>query len=140
MQVKERTSMYFNSIISSSELGKLLENGSTEKILDDHIPIVKLYLPLQRCIFLLTHVDTHQPSMAFGLFDFADGGSPMICNMDINGLEKVKLFKIFRVRKDEKFQGLFPISVYAKAAYEHKRIIEDKAILKLFQTDQNSRR
>lgn len=117
--------MYYSTLLSKNELNKLLDNGSTEKVTNDHIPVVKLYLPIQRCIFLLTHVDTDQPNMAFGLFDFADGGSPMICNMDLNGLEKVKLFKIFRIRKDKKFQGLFPVSVYAKAAYDHKRIIED---------------
>jgi len=109
---------------------QLIKNGSTGYG-QDHIPVVKLFLPGTNCTWLLTELNPEYTSHAFGLCDLGTG-FPELGSVDLEELQSIRVAGIFQVEKDLFFKAKYPISVYARAASHHEAIIEDETILAKF--------
>lgn len=110
----------------------------TERGIEDHSPVVKLFANAGSAIWLLSELDPFYPDIAFGLCDLGFG-FPELGNVSIAELESVShpTLHIPLVERDEHFTPTHSMSVYAKAARMCQRITENpdqlaeaKAIIK----------
>jgi hypothetical protein len=113
-------------LFTQKELEQLIRNGSPENYGKDHIPVVKLFLPGTAFTWLLTDVDWEYQNIAFGLCDLGMN-CPELGSVDLDELQSVR--NPFRVERDYYFEGKYPISVYARAAYRYGAITEDRELL-----------
>ena len=82
-------------------------------------PIVRLFTPLGRSVWLLSRVDPKDKDKAFGLCDEGDG-RPILGSVSLG--ELAHRFGHLSVRWDDKFQPNRPLSVYAADAGKAGRI------------------
>lgn len=111
-------------LLTLAQVDQMLKNGSPENRGNDHIPVVKLFLPGTACTWILTELDPEEPSFAFGLCDLGMG-FPELGTVDLNELMEIRAGNVFRVERDLYFKPKFPISVYSRAALANDCIIED---------------
>lgn len=109
---------------------QLLKNGSTGYG-EDHVPVVKLFLPGTNCTWLLTETNPEYTNHAFGLCDLGLG-FPELGSVDLDELLSVRVKGVYAVERDLYFKAKYPISIYARAARQHDAIVEDETILAQF--------
>lgn len=89
-------------------------SGTTEEW-----PVVRLFTPLAKSVWLLSRIDPNDKDKAFGLCD--EGvGRPNISHVSLEDL--AHRFGHLSVRWDDKFQADKPLSAYAAEAREAGRI------------------
>lgn len=82
-------------------------------------PVVRLYTPLARSVWLLSRLDPVDKDKAFGLCDEGDG-RPDFGHISLQDL--AHRFGHLSVRWDEKFKADRPLSAYASEARKAGRI------------------
>lgn len=103
----------------------LLANGTATARCEaaDHFPVVKLFDPNGSATWLLTDIDPENPSLAFGLCDLGHG-FPELGWLSLDELSTyVGVFGL-PIEVDRHFEGVAPISDYAKAARAAGHIVE----------------
>lgn len=83
-------------------------DGQTE-----HWPVVRLYTPLGKSVWLLSQIEPNDRDKAFGLCDEGNG-QPTLEHVSLS--ELTARFGHLSVRWDDKFQADKPLSAYAEAA------------------------
>lgn len=96
----------------------------------DHQPVVRLHSKYGKVQWLLSELD-EKNEIAYGLCDLGQG-KPEIGYVSLLQLESIKhaRLKVPMVEMDPDFEGLYPMSVYLKAAINHKAITIDAELLK----------
>ena len=84
-----------------------MKNGSEEQ------PVVRLFTPLSRGVWLLSQIDANDLDKAFGLCDNGDG-HPELAHVSLKDL--FSRFGHMSVRWDASFQANQPLSAYAAKA------------------------
>jgi hypothetical protein len=98
-------------ILLSDELREqLLANGRDRGV--DHIPVVKFFNPLGEGVWLATELDEDGDT----LFGLADLGEPELGSFSLAEMIAVRLPLDLGIERDILFEGLYPISAWAKAA------------------------
>ena len=82
-------------------------------------PVVRLFTPLGRSVWLLSQISPNDKDKAFGLCDEGDG-RPNLGHVSLKDL--VHRFGHLSVRWDDKFQADKPLSAYAAEARTAGRI------------------
>lgn len=103
------------NFITQSQKELLCKNGSDENRDNDHVPVVKLFIPGTNAIWLLNEIDPENPSIAFGLCDLGLG-FPELGYVDLDELNEIRIAGIFKVEQDYSFKPQYPMSIYAHAA------------------------
>jgi hypothetical protein len=129
--LQQRRKEYKMKLFTIAQNEKLLENASPERYGKDHVPVVKLFLPLTNCTWLLTDIDPECHNIAFGLCDLGIG-FPELGTVDLEELMSIRVALVFSIERDLFFKGKYPISVYARAASHFRAIVEDETILERF--------
>jgi len=120
------------TLFTRPQYEQLLHNGLMNCFGRDFVPVVKLHLPGMDCAWLLTELDPDDPMMAYGLGDLGTH-QPHMGSIDLANLRTLKLPLNVALEQDEEFIGLYPISVYARAADECGLITEDQDVLRRHQ-------
>jgi hypothetical protein len=81
-------------------------------------PVIRLFTPLGKSVWLLSQVDPNDKDKAFGLCDDGDG-TPSLGYVSLSDL--AHRFGHLSVRWDDTFQADRPLSAYAKTARETGR-------------------
>lgn len=117
-------------LLTTTIRDQLLRNGQQRAALDqageddpDFVPVVKLFTPDAACTWLLTELDPDDPDIAFGLCDLGMG-CPELGSVLISELESVRGRLGLPVERDLHFRADYPISVYARAAWNAAAITE----------------
>lgn len=97
-------------LLTRTQRAQLLANGRQRDV--DHVPVVKFYNPFGAGVWLATELDDEGDVM-FGL---ADIGYPELGSWSFGELEAIRLPFGMGIERDVLFTGMFPISVWAKAA------------------------
>jgi hypothetical protein len=105
---------------------QLVNNGALPD--DDHPPVVKFFNPTGAATWLISEAVPEEPDILFGLCDLGMG-SPELGSVRLSELQSVKVAFGLGIERDLAFKGRFPLSVYAEAARQAGRIIEDAAVL-----------
>jgi len=113
------------NFFTEEQKAKLLHNGTWENRDQDYAPVVRLYMPGTRCVWLLSEIKQGEPEIAFGLCDL---GYPELGCVSIDELASINIDDI-TVQRDDAFTPEYPLSVYAKAARTHGQITVDKFAL-----------
>lgn len=100
---------------------RLLANGRLRDV--DHVPVVKFFNPLGAATWLATELDADGDSL-FGLADLGFG-CPELGAFSLMEIASVRLPLGLGIERDLYFDGMFPLSVYAEAAYRAGRIVLD---------------
>ena len=110
---------------------------SQEGIEKDHAPVVKLYSQYGKAIWLLSELDPKN-NIAYGLCDLGNE-NPEISYVSLTHLESIKhaRLKVPMIEMDTKFEGQFPLSVYAAAAKKSRRITDKNEDLTPFLNTSN---
>ena len=123
-------------LLTKNILDKLLANGrkqdevrGTAEEMDFHL-VVKLFTPDAQCTWLLTEIDPESPDIAFGLCDLGMG-CPELGSVRISELESVRGLSGLPIERDKFFKASHPLSIYARAARQARRITEDAGALAL---------
>jgi len=82
-------------------------------------PVVRLFTPLAKSVWLLSQVDPNDKDKAFGLCDEGDG-RPNLGHVSLEDL--AHRFGHLSVRWDDKFEADKPLSAYAVDARKSGRI------------------
>jgi hypothetical protein len=113
-------------LILQDQYDQLLANGrATSAALaagnepPDHTPVVKLFTPDGHATWLLTEIDPDKPYIAFGLCDL---GFPELGSVRLSEIQSVRDKLGLPVERDILFEGRYPVSVYARAAFRLRRI------------------
>lgn len=118
-----------SELITPEQRRQLRKNGAPDKHDLDHYPVVKLHIPVYRCILLLTELDPKQPLMGYGLLD--NGRErPDVTDIDIRDIQEHAETLMWPLTADTSFEAQYPISVYAQAAWKKGRYTEDETLLK----------
>jgi hypothetical protein len=115
------------NFFTEEQEAKLLDNGHEDNRGQDHAPVVKLFFPAARCVWLLNKLLPDKPGMAYGLCDLGMG-FPELGNMSLEELASVNISNM-TVQRDNKFIPAYPMSVYAEAARNLHAITENPAAL-----------
>ena len=122
----------------------LLRNGETRHkrhedgaASPDIYPIVKLFMPDGAGTWILTEIDPDYPEVAFGLCDLGMG-CPELGSVSLRELEALRGIFGMPVERDLHFNPDFTISVYARAARNAGRIVEDRASLEQATVEQRA--
>lgn len=116
-------------LFTEEQYQQLLKNGSPEYRDQDHPPVVQLTLPGTDCVWLLSELEPEAPNIAFGLCDLGMG-FPELGYVDLEEIKTVRVGLFgFTIFNNPKFQGKYPMSVYASAARRHQRIVWDDKLL-----------
>lgn len=114
---------------------QLLANGKAREVYaqggwsePDFIPVVKLFTPDAQCTWLLSELDPEDPDIAFGLCDLGMG-CPELGSVRISELESLRGPLGLAVERDLHFRTIFPLSVFARAAWNAGAITEDGSAL-----------
>lgn len=97
------------------------ENAGREQT-KDHRPVVKLFCPWGGATWLLTELDPEAPDIAFGLCDLGMG-CPELGSVSLAELESVRGPGGLTIERDQFFHATDPLSVYAREAERHGRIL-----------------
>ncbi len=118
-----------NTLFTTEQYNRLLENGNPANRDKDHAPVVMLTIPFTSCIWLLSELNPEQPNIAFGLCDLGMG-YPELGYVDLDEIQLVK-HPVFQtgVCVSSEFEGVYPMSAYSKAARVYQQIIWDKNII-----------
>lgn len=118
-------------LITQELRARLVQNGRVRRRLDeegladpDFIPVVKLFTPDGPCTWLITELDPDDPEIAFGLAD-CGMGFPEMGTVFVPELESARGPLGMAIERDLHFAPVFTIGVYARAAIEPRRIVED---------------
>jgi Protein of unknown function (DUF2958) len=106
-------------LITQAQRHRLLRNGETPDA--DPMPVVKLFTPDAGCTWLLACIDPEDPDLAFGLCDLGLG-FPELGPVSLTELRTLRGRLGLPVERDKGFEGRYPISVYAEAAWRARRI------------------
>ncbi len=113
-------------LLSQDIRDRLLQNGRIRRdwphdlAEPDFIPVVKLFTPFARCIWLLTELDPDEPDIAFGLCDLGMG-FPELGSVSIAELESVR--GRIRIERDRGFCPNKSLSAYAAEATRRGEIV-----------------
>lgn len=102
---------------------QLLTNGRDRDA--NHVPVVKFFNPLGEGVWLATELDQDGDT----LFGLADLGEPELGSFSLAEMIAVRLPLGLGIERDILFEGLFPISVWAKAARRTGSIREAERVL-----------
>lgn len=116
------------NLYTKEQYEQLIKNGSPENQYNDHYPVIKIFMPGTGCTWLITELNPKTPSIAFGLCDLGMG-FPELGYVDLEEISQVKNRLGLGIEADLYFKAKFPISVYARAAYEMETIVEVEPIL-----------
>ena len=97
-------------LLTPSQRARLLANGRMPDA--DHIPVVKFFNPFGQGTWLATELD-EDGDILFGL---ADLGYPELGSWSLSEMAAIRLPFGMGIERDVRFEGWFPISVWAKAA------------------------
>ena len=105
----------------------LLRNGARRGV--DHEPALKLFNPCGAATWLFTELDPDDDDLLFGLCDLGFG-SPELGYASLSEIASVRLPNGLAIERDLWFRPRATISVYARAAYTARRIVEHGPELK----------
>ncbi len=98
---------------------KLEANRQERDRKDEERPVVRLFTPLGKSVWLLSQIDPNGSDTAFGLCDEGDG-HPTLGHVSL--VELAHRFGHLSVRWDDKFEPVKSLSAYAAEAREAGRI------------------
>ena len=112
-------------ILTDTERAKLLENGAARARGEprDSQPVVKLYTPDFRAIWLLTELDPVDGDTAYGLCD-AGIGWPELGRISISYLESMRGPKGMPVARDPDFEPRRTLAEYFRLAQIARAVTE----------------
>ena len=99
---------------------QLIENG--RKPDQDHIPIAKLFDPCSSATWLISELDQDGDTL-FGLCDLGLG-TPELGSVSLKKLISTRNRYGIGIERDVWFEPKHPLSAYAQAARQAKRIVE----------------
>ena len=108
-------------LITEKQREKLLANGADRD--GDHVPVVKLFNPCGAGTWIVTELDTEDPSIAFGLADLGFG-FPELGSFSLEELSAFRGPFGLGIERDLYFEGKYAISTYAEAARAAGHIVE----------------
>lgn len=111
-------------LLTDEQRARLMANG--ERFDQDHVPVVKWFLPDMGAVWLVTHLDPNRPDVAHGLADLGYG-MPEIGTFGVSELRELKGPAGESVQRDVHCELVFPVSEYAVAARKLGRITDDLA-------------
>lgn len=88
----------------------------------DHIPVVKLFLPGTNCVWLFTEIEKDGDTL-FGLCDLGIG-EPELGYSSFSEMTSIRTHFGTVIERDIGFKPTKPLSAYAIAARETRRIVE----------------
>ena len=91
---------------------RLLANGRLRDI--DHVPVAKFFNPLGEGVWLATELDEDGDT----LFGLADLGEPELGSFSLSEMQSLRLPFGMGIERDILFEGMFPISAWAEAAWQ----------------------
>ena len=106
--------------LSDTQLKILQLNGSEANHGKDDYPVVKLFLPDATAIWLISELAADNDT-AFGLCDLGHD-HPELGYVKLSALDSLRGPMGLGVECDEMFDGNYPLSVYAQAAYPNKSV------------------
>jgi hypothetical protein len=112
-------------LLTQQQREQLLANGRTNASRarsEDFKPVVKLFCPWGGATWLLTELDPENPDIAFGLCDLGMG-CPELGSVSLSELESVRGPGGLTIERDDFFRATDPLSVYAREAQRHGRIL-----------------
>ena len=89
---------------------------------DDHIPVVKYFLPGTGCTWLITELERDEDTL-FGLCDLGMG-EPELGYVSLTELQSVRSRMGLSVERDLHWSGKARLSAYARAARASGRIVD----------------
>ena len=98
------------TLLSPELCEKLLANARRPD--GDHVPLAKFVNPLGAGVWLATELHRDQDT----LYGLADVGYPELGSFRLSELSGIRLPLGLVIERDPRFQGLFPISIWAEAA------------------------
>lgn len=107
------------ALLTDELRAKLQDNGRRQRDVRgtkdeiDFVPVMRLYTPLMKAIWLLTEIDPKNADKAIGLHDPGNGPAEL-CTVSLSGLQR--RFAQQSVRRDEGFETDEPLSVFARKA------------------------
>ncbi|MFC0687644.1 DUF2958 domain-containing protein [Novosphingobium clariflavum] len=93
----------------------------------DPMPVVRFFNPLGPGTWLATEMD--EDGILFGLADLGFG-CPELGSFALEELESIQLPFGLGIERDIRFEGEFPLSVYAEAASRAGSLVEGERILR----------
>lgn len=108
-------------MLENGRLRAQLSKERESETVPDFFPVVKVFTPDAKCVWLLTALDPDEPDLAFGLCDLGMG-YPELAYVRLSELEAVRGPRGSRVKRDPYFRPKHPISKYAEDASKHGRI------------------
>ena len=119
---------------SKTEQAQLLENGKLENHGQDYVPIARFFLKGLGGTLLVTEIRSEDTMMAYGLCDLSTEFSK-VTHFNFETFADLMKRHGYELKRDAKFKGQYPISVYAKTA-KRRRAVSDiqYALNKLEQT------
>nr|WP_278422726.1 DUF2958 domain-containing protein [Brucella anthropi] len=107
-------------LLTAQQRLKLTENNQDCEA--DHAPVVKLFVPNTNACWLLKDM-LPDGDTCFGLCDLGLG-EPELGYVSLKELERLLIFKAWRVERDVHFQTELPLSRWTKVARIAGRIID----------------
>jgi hypothetical protein len=104
---------------------RLLANGLERD--RDHVPVVKLFNPVGAATWLASELDPDSDTL-FGLGDLGFG-CPEMGSFSLSEITSVRLPFGLGIERDIRFEGQFPLSVYAEAARLARSIVLTERLL-----------
>lgn len=117
-----------SELITPEQRRQLRKNGAPDKHDLDHYPVVKLHIPVYRCVMLLTELDPKRSLQGYGLIDRGTG-HPDIRSISIKSIQEHSEGLMWQLTQDTDFVARYPLSVYLCAAQRNRRYTEDEALL-----------
>lgn len=108
---------------SKTELATLLDNGRADNHGKDHVPVARFFLKGIGGTLLITELRDQDNGMAYGLCDVG-AGQCKVTQFDLKAFAEVMERHGYDMKRDAKFKGQYPLSVYAKAA-KRRRALSD---------------
>ena len=130
--LKQQSGVIMNEFefLTEEQYKKMLDNGKPENSDQNHAPIVKLFLPFTKCVWLLSEITHEDEGIAFGLCDLGLG-YPESGSVSLYELKYLDDYP-FPVMSDVSFHGNYPMSVYCDAARVDEQISTDEALLQKY--------
>ncbi len=113
-------------LLTDAQHARLLAQGQ-QRARDpgiDLAPVVKLYTPDARVVWLLAYAYPDDPGRAHGLCD-AGTGFPLLADVRLDDLEALRGPHSYRVAVDTSFVPRRTLSDYAARAIAHGAYVED---------------
>jgi hypothetical protein len=102
-------------------LERLKQNNRTKNA--DHAPVVKFFTPWANATWLIVDIDVDDNDLMFGLCDLGLG-EPELGYVLLSDLEELRGPGGLRVERDLYWKAKQPVSVYAFAARNERRIVD----------------